>query len=107
MVRRTWASTTAMLSPGRMRKLTTARASAGSTLSLTPAWMMVTAVVVRRVAFEAGEGPRGGPPRRPENPGVAAKARGPHGRPGGREGEHPPRRPRDRGPRQGVSPPAD
>src|SRR5579864_7188540 len=54
-VERTWASTAAMLSPGRMRKLTTARAAEGRTLSLTPPWTMVMAVVVRMVALDGGE----------------------------------------------------
>jgi hypothetical protein len=40
-----------MLSPVKIRKLMTARALLGSTLSFVPAWKIVDAVVVRTIAF--------------------------------------------------------
>jgi hypothetical protein len=41
------------VSPGKIRKLTTAEARLGITLSLVPAWQIVAADVVRNVAFES------------------------------------------------------
>ncbi len=51
---RTCVSTLSMRSPGRMRKLTTARAFDGSTFSFTPDRKIVGAVVVRTRAFVVG-----------------------------------------------------
>src|SRR5206468_4826643 len=56
--RRAWSSTVATESPGRRRKLTTARAVEGKTLSLTPAWKIVGAVVVRSIASPLGVAPK-------------------------------------------------
>src|SRR6478752_9275601 len=50
IVLRTWSVTLAWVSPGIRRKLTVASALPGSTLSLSPALKMVSAVVVRTVA---------------------------------------------------------
>ena len=47
-------NTSAIVSPGRRRKLTVAIASAGIVLSSTPPWMIVRAVVVRMLAFISG-----------------------------------------------------
>ena len=50
IVLRTWSTTLAWVSPGIRRKLTVASALPGSTLSLSPALKMVSAVVVRTMA---------------------------------------------------------
>src|SRR4051812_31047101 len=47
----TRALTDSTVSPGRMRKFTMALAEEGSTLSFSPDWKIVGAVVVRMVAF--------------------------------------------------------
>jgi len=55
MTSRTRAVTVAMVSPGRIRKFTTAVASGGSTLSLTPAESRVGAMVVWSSAAPSGD----------------------------------------------------
>ena len=55
-VARTCSITESIVSPGRIRKLTTARPLTGKTFSFTPASKIVGAVVVRTIAFVAGLG---------------------------------------------------
>ena len=55
--RRTCSSTLPTLSPGRMRKFTSARADEGRTFSFTPACKTVGAVVVRSIALPCGVAP--------------------------------------------------
>ena len=54
MTLRTYSVTDAKVSPGNRRKLTTARAWLGITLSFVPASIMVAAAVVRKVALVSG-----------------------------------------------------
>src|SRR6476659_8462472 len=51
---RTRSATLATVSPGRMRRFTSARAAGASTFSLMPAWSTVGAIVVRTAAAVEG-----------------------------------------------------
>jgi hypothetical protein len=77
--RRTCSTTPPVLSPGRIRKLTSARAVDGSTFSFTPAWSTVGAVVVRSSAFPWGVVPNRAVRIPPSSQRFAITRRGPNG----------------------------
>src|SRR5437762_2716462 len=67
-----------LLSPGRIRKFTSARADDGSTFSLTPACSTVGAVVVRSIAFPWGVAPNFRARSPPSSQRFAMTSRGPN-----------------------------
>ena len=76
--RRTCSTTPSTLSPGRIRKFTSARADDGSTFSLTPACSTVGAVVVRSIAFPWGVAPNFRARSPPSSQRFAMTSRGPN-----------------------------